>query len=310
MPVFDTQNSQGTYTAPEDAAVLRVRIVGGRGSGNGFDNGLAGDLIIEIEVGGGETFTYYVGESPSGQTGAQSPLGNGGDGGNAAGADASPGGGGGSPSGIEDSTGTMLGRADGSGGAGGFDADFEAGGGGGGGALGGAGGAGGTDIGSGGGEDGQPADGSGNGGDGGNGGAGDQSTRTAGQDGGTYADGGVTVESTGASTDAPQVEIVPRAPPLPPNDIRVTDERATELDVAWEDVDDTTDGVDNAEDGFRVYYSTADNPTWPGDYTQGASVGADVESATLTDLRNGERYRIVVEAFNDHGTATTEANTA
>jgi len=66
------------------------------------------------------------------------------------------------------------------------------------------------------------------------------------------------------------------------------------INLSW------TDNSDN-ENEFRVYRTTKVAPTFPDDYTQIDTVGADTTSYTDTNAPNGESVDYAVTAANDDG---------
>lgn len=308
MVLFDTVNSQSTYTVQNSSTTwLYIRCVGGAGGAGGDGDtalggpgGTGGEIIGRFAATQGDDVVVSVGEDGTGGTqaappdGGQSPLGDGGAAGDEGGSGAGTGGSGGAASGAE-VAGTMAARGEGAGGGGGAASDASsgenAGGGGGGGSLGGSGGAGGTGGTGGDGSPGGDGSGSGNGGAGGAGGDADPANDgSPGSDGGTFAASGFDVQSTGTSTDGPLVVIEERAPPAPPQNLTIDDERDTEIDVSWTD-DDSQSGTD-PEDGYRVYKDDGSGET------QVADLPADSTSYTLQNLDNGTDYTIRVEAYN------------
>jgi Fibronectin type III domain len=84
--------------------------------------------------------------------------------------------------------------------------------------------------------------------------------------------------------------------PAAPTDLRVTDVADRRISVAW------TDHSDN-EDGFRIRFrgqAVSGQETLP-DHTGTISVGRNVVSASLTDLKSGYEYTISVTAFDAAG---------
>lgn len=62
-----------------------------------------------------------------------------------------------------------------------------------------------------------------------------------------------------------------------------------------------TDNASN-EDGFRVYRTTTESPSFPGDYTQIEEINtADTESYTDTNAPGGDEVFYAVTSFNSNG---------
>lgn len=73
-----------------------------------------------------------------------------------------------------------------------------------------------------------------------------------------------------------------------------------------------TDNSDN-EDGFRVYRSTTNSPSFPGDYTQIDTTAADTTTYTDSSAPTGVTVFYAVTAFNAAGesdAATTSIKTS
>ncbi|PHQ47216.1 hypothetical protein DJ68_03035 [Halorubrum sp. C3] len=292
MPIFDTPNSEATYTLPTTTTVEVFGAAGGPGSSGEF-GGYGGYVAVEVPA--GTTLRVVVGEQGGTPDGGRSPGGDGGNGGTGG----AEGGGGGGATFIERvSDGVILAAAGAGGGASAVSGLVEVGGGGG--ARGGQGGA--SNV------DGEDAAGAGVGGDGGDTDGGRDSN---GGDGGTTTGGGVTVVEAesgyrGRARDHGEV-VIPALPPVPTNvgTAYVADD---EIELSFDD----NGGTDPFEVEMRrddgSWVSPAGGPSSPssdGTYSYGpasdAAYGAQVgvDSKFEFRVRTGNTFGMTDWAYSD-----------
>lgn len=91
-----------------------------------------------------------------------------------------------------------------------------------------------------------------------------------------------------------------------PQNVNSDADSADAVTTTWDEPSDW--GGD--EGGYRVYRSTTDSPSFPGDYTEVADVGTGTESYQDTGLTDGTEFTFAVTAYNTAGESDPGTDTA